>query len=107
MKMRFVALLTTLSIVCIPTQSFAAKGGEKGPSDRAYERASDNASFKREGGKPGKAEHRRDYDYGHYDDDDKGKYKNKYKRKDKDERDLDNDVTPRYKKDRKEKKNKK
>ena len=105
MKIRFVALLATLSIVCIPMQSYAAKGGEKGPSDRAYERASDNASFKREGSKPGKAEHKRDYDYGHYDDDDKGK--RKYKRKDKDEHDSDDDVRSRYKKDRKEKKNKK
>jgi hypothetical protein len=64
MKIRLVALLTTLSIVCLPMQSYAAKGGEKGPSDRAYERASDNASFKREDGKPGKAEHRRDNDKG-------------------------------------------
>jgi hypothetical protein len=112
MKIRLAALLTTLSIVCLPMQSYAAKGGEQGPSDRAYERASDNASFKREGDKPGKSEYRGDKDsdddYGH-DGDGKGSSKGSSKDKDqeqskyKDKPDSDDDVRSRDKKDKKEK----
>ena len=40
-------LLIGLPLLTAPLQVFAAKGGEPGPSDRAWERASDNASFKR------------------------------------------------------------
>ena len=126
MRIRLVALLTTLSIVCLPMQSYAAKGGEKGPSDRAYERASDDASFKREGGKPGKAELRHGNDSDRDDDDsdsklpwqkkgdddeDDGSDDRKSRKKDddnnKDEPDSDNKVKSRDKKDRKEKMNKK
>ena len=45
------AVITTTLILALPLQSFAAKGGEKGPSDRAWEHADENASFKREGDK--------------------------------------------------------
>ena len=97
MRKTLVALLVTLFIACLSMQSYAAKGGEKGPSDRAYERASDNASFKREGGGIGKAEHRRDR---HDDSDD-------WRSGLKDDSDSDSDIRSRNKKDRKEKKNKK
>ena len=125
MRKTLVALLTTLFIACQPMQSYAAKGGEKGPSDRAYERASDNASFKREGGKPGKDERRRDKDSDHgHDDDDSGskwpwqkkgedddsgdrKSKKKGDDDDKDESDSDHDVKSMDKKGKKEKMNKK
>ena len=40
-------LLISLPLLAAPLQVSAAKGGEPGPSDRARERASDNASFKR------------------------------------------------------------
>ena len=43
------ALLTALTLTCLSPGLLAAKGGEKGPGDRAYEHASDNASFKRDG----------------------------------------------------------
>ena len=94
MRKTLVALLVTLFIACLSMQSYAAKGGEKGPSDRAYERASDNASFKRE---IGKAEHRRNR---HDDSDD-------WRSRLEDDSDSDSDVKSMYKKDRKEKKNKK
>ena len=108
MRIRLVALLTILSIACLPMQSYAAKGGEKGPSDRAYERASDNASFKREGGKAEKAEHRRDNDSdrGHEDDSDdrKSRKKDDDDKSDSDSDDSDSDVKPRDKKGKKDKK---
>jgi len=127
MRIRFAALLATLSIVCLPMQSFAAKGGEKGPSDQAYERASDNASFKREGGKPGKEEYRHDNDRDHDHDHDDGDSDSKWPRQkkggndedddsdvrksrkkddndDKDESDSDHDVKSRDKKDKRKNK---
>ena len=128
MRKTLVALLTILFIASLPMQSYAAKGEGKGPSERAYERASDNASFKRESGKTGKAEHRHDSDsdHGHddddkdsgsdgrkswkKDDDDKGDSDSNVKssKKDGDDKgDSDSDVKSRGKKDRKEKKNKK
>jgi len=47
MLRKLITLLATMALASLSLQSLAAKGGEKGPSDRAYERASDNASFKR------------------------------------------------------------
>lgn len=41
------ALLISLPLICTPLAANADKGGNKGPSDRAWERANDNASFKR------------------------------------------------------------
>lgn len=44
-------LLITLPLICTPLAAAAEKDGGKGPSERAWERANDNASFKRgEGG---------------------------------------------------------
>jgi hypothetical protein len=40
-------ILISLSLICAPLTASADKGGNKGPSDQAYERANDNASFKR------------------------------------------------------------
>jgi hypothetical protein len=45
--------LSLLMILMLPGPVLAEKGG-KGPSDKAYESASEKASFKREEGKPGK-----------------------------------------------------
>jgi hypothetical protein len=97
MRNTLVTLLATLFIACLSMQSYAAKGGEKGPGGKAYERASDNASFKREGGKTGKAEHKRDRD------DDYGDWRSRLG----DDSDSDSDVKSMDKKYRKEKKNKK
>ena len=97
MRKTLVALLATLFIACLSMPSYAAKGGEKGPSGKAYERASDNASFKREGGKTGKAEHRRDRD------DDSDDWRSRLG----DDSDSDSDVKSRDKKYKKDKKNKK
>jgi hypothetical protein len=74
MLKKLLTLLTAIAITGLSMQSLAAKGGEKGPSDRAYERASDNASFKRD-----------------RDDDDDGKKKHKKKDKAKDRDDDDDD----------------
>jgi len=74
MLKKLLTLLTAIAIAGLSMQSLAAKGGEKGPSDRANERASDNASFKRD----------------RYDDDE-DKKKHKKKNKDKDRNDDDDD----------------
>lgn len=72
MLKKLLTLLSVIAIAGLSMQALAAKDGEKGPSDRAYERASDNASFKRD----------RDDD-----DDGKKKHKKKYKAKDRDDDD--------------------
>ena len=41
------ALLISLPLICTPLAAHADKGGNKGPSDSAWEHANDNASFKR------------------------------------------------------------
>ena len=48
MKKTLITLLVALPFLSLPLQSFADKGKDKGPSARAYERANDNASFKRD-----------------------------------------------------------
>jgi Skp family chaperone for outer membrane proteins len=70
MLRKLITLLTAMALASLSLQSLAAKGDEKGPSDRAYERASDNASFKRD----------RDYDAD-------GRKKHKDKKKDRDDDD--------------------
>jgi len=40
-------LLISLPLICAPLAAAADKAGSKGPSERAWERANDNASFKR------------------------------------------------------------
>jgi hypothetical protein len=74
MLRKLITLLTAMALASLSLQSLAAKGDEKGPSDRAYERASDNASFKRD----------RDYDA-----DGRKKHKDKDKDKKKDRDDDD------------------
>jgi hypothetical protein len=39
-------ILISLPLICAPLTASADKGGNKGPSDQAYEHANDNASFK-------------------------------------------------------------
>jgi Skp family chaperone for outer membrane proteins len=72
MLRKLITLLTAMALASLSLQSLAAKGDEKGPSDRAYEHASDNASFKRD----------RDYDA-----DGRKKHKDKDKKKDRDDDD--------------------
>ena len=50
-------LISTLLALALPLQAHAAKGGEKGPSDSAWENANENARFKREGEKLKKEKH--------------------------------------------------
>jgi FtsZ-interacting cell division protein ZipA len=84
MLKRLLTLLTVIAIAGLSMQALAAKDGEKGPGDRAYERASDNASFKRD----------------RYDDDDgKKKHKKKNKAKDRDD-DDDKDRDKKKQRDR-------
>jgi len=42
-----ITLLLSLPLICTPLAASADKGGNKGPDERAWERANDNASFKR------------------------------------------------------------
>jgi hypothetical protein len=51
MKKILITLLAALPFLSLPLQSFADKDKGKGPSARAYERANDNASFKRDDNK--------------------------------------------------------
>ena len=44
MKRTLITIVTVISLLLIPLQSFAAKGGDKGPGGKAY----DNASFNRD-----------------------------------------------------------
>ncbi len=46
MKKLLICLLSLLPLLLLPLDSSADK--DKGPSDRAYERANENASFKRD-----------------------------------------------------------
>ena len=46
MKKLLISLLALLPLLLIPLDSYADK--DKGPSDRAYDRANDNASFNRD-----------------------------------------------------------
>jgi hypothetical protein len=86
MKKLLTALLTVLPLLLLPLDSWADK--DKAPSDRAYDRASDNASFKR--------------------DNDKKKHKNKDKQDDRDHKDKKKKNDDRDDDDRKDKdKNKK
>ena len=87
MRKTLVALLAALFIASLSVQTYAAKDGAKGPSGKAYERASDNASFKRD----------------RHDDSDDWRSR----LKDDSDSDSDSDIRSRNKKDRKEKKNKK
>jgi len=83
MKKLLISLLTLLPLLLIPLDSYADK--DKGPSDRAYDRANDNASFKR-------------------DDDDDDDHKKKDKKKNKKKHDDDDDDDDHKKKDKKKNK---
>jgi hypothetical protein len=49
---KIIVLLTIFAFLLAPSVVWAAQGGQPGPSDNAYEKANDNARFKR--GKDGK-----------------------------------------------------
>jgi hypothetical protein len=74
MKTASLALSLSMALM-LPAMALAEKG-DKGPGDRAYERASENASFKREDGKPDMGEtgkqkgHSRDGENHEHDDQD-------------------------------------
>ena len=93
MKKILIALLASAAILLLPLQVHAAKGGEKGPSDRAYERASDNASFKRgDAEKRGRGHDKdRDHDHDHDDDDDRHRDRDRDRDNDDDDRDRNRD----------------
>lgn len=46
---KLIVILIIFSLIAIPSVSFAAKGGERGASEQAYEHASDQAVFHRVG----------------------------------------------------------
>ena len=74
MKKFLISLLAILPLLLLPLDSYADK--DKGPSDRVYDRANDNASFKRSDDKK-KHQNKNDDD-----DDHKDKKKNKKGNKD-------------------------
>ena len=76
MKRILIALITSMAVLLLPLHVLAGKGGEKGPGDRAYERANDNASFKRGG---------------HDDDYDRHQHRDRHDDHDDDDRDHDRD----------------
>lgn len=45
---KVIAMLVVFCFLGVPMSSFAAKGGKKGPAGKAYEKADDNAKFKRD-----------------------------------------------------------
>ena len=91
MLKKLLTLLTAIAIAGLSMQSLAAKGGEKGPGDRAYEQASDNASFKRDrhDNDDDKKEHKKKDKDRDGDDDGDDKKKNKDRDNDDDDRKRD------------------
>jgi hypothetical protein len=88
MKKRLICLLSLLPLLLLPLESSADK--DKRPNDRAYEKANDNASFKRDDDKKKheKKNKKNAGDKKHDKDDDDGKDKKKEKKKDrKDDKD--------------------
>ena len=82
MKKLLISLLAILPPLLLPLDSYADK--DKGPSDRAYDRANDNASFKRGDDKKKHKNKDDDDDDDHkkkYDDDDDDDHKDKKKNK--------------------------
>ena len=49
----FIAMLVIVCFAVAPMTALAAQGGKKGPNARAYEKADDNAKFKRDGKQKG------------------------------------------------------
>jgi hypothetical protein len=83
--MKIIAIVfISVSVLLTPLPSSAAKGGEKGPADQAWEKANDKARFKRdEAGYGDMGEHQGKKQ--------KGKGKDKYKDKERDRYDDDRD----------------
>ena len=83
MKKLLISLLAILPLLLLPLDSYADKN--KGPSDRAYDRANDNASFKRGDDKKkhknNDDDHKKKKDKKKYDDDDDDDHKDKKKNK--------------------------
>ena len=81
MKKLLISLLAILPLLLLPLDSYADK--DKGPSDRAYDRANDNASFKRgddkkkHKNKDDDDDHKKKKDKKKYDDDDDDDHKDK------------------------------
>jgi hypothetical protein len=94
MKKFLISLLAILPLLLLPLDSYADK--DKGPSDRAYDRANDNASFKR-GDDKNKHKNKNDDDD---DDDDHKKKKDKEKHDDDDDDDDHKDKKNDKKKDK-------
>lgn len=90
---RIVFILIVSIFLCHGLIAEAAKGGQKGPSERAYEQANDNAAFKRDEnwapGKP-KDKHKKKH-HQETDDDDDSEHKDKKKKKDKHQAHDDDD----------------
>jgi hypothetical protein len=98
MLRKLITLLTAMALASLSLQSLAAKGDEKGPSDRAYEHASDNASFKRDRDydADGRKKHKdkdsdREYDR---EDDDTGKRRDRLNEREKRRHAGDSDKDP-------------
>ena len=53
-------MISSLLILALPLQAHAARGGEKGPGDSAWEHANENAKFKREDEKLKKDKHKKE-----------------------------------------------
>ena len=83
--MKIIAIVfISLSVLLTPLPSSAAKGGEKGPADQAWEKANEKARFKRdEAGYGDMGEHKGNKQ--------KDKGKDKYKDKERDRHDDDRD----------------
>jgi hypothetical protein len=81
MKKLLISLLSLLPLLLLPLDSSADK--DKGPSDRAFERANDNASFKHDNDHKEKNKNKHHDD----DDDDDGDHKDNKKTKKKDKQD--------------------
>ena len=87
MKKILISLLAILPLLLLPLDSYADK--DKGPSDRVYDRANDNASFKRSDDKKKHQnkndddddDHKKKKDKEKHDDDDDDDHKDKKKNK--------------------------
>jgi hypothetical protein len=81
----FIAMLVIVCFAVAPMTALAAQGGKKGPDAKAYEKADDNAKFKRDGqgDETGDKDIDKDKDQDREKEKDKGKKKKKQKKKQK------------------------
>jgi hypothetical protein len=79
----FIAMLVIVCFAVAPMTALAAQGGKKGPNAKAYEKADDNAKFKRDGqgDEAGDKDMDMDKDQDREKDKDNGKKKQKQKQK--------------------------